>query len=356
MQRARRGDGIERAAASGLVSLFGVGFLAVTLRHLLCAPGATAKTALAGVGALLAATLIGAGGWLYRSGFDARHLARIAGWAALGTALLGAVLVLIDGAGTPIRPADAAALLAVSTIAHVLIGVRDVQRIRAEALARQREKLAVLNRLVRHNLRHEAQRLAGLKTRLEGRSASGSLDSDEQSAAAGLDEEVQSIADRLTGMHEQLGRSQRLVREAGEDAEPVDLGTVLESLVADVRSDHPDLAVDADLASGATVLAGNEVEAALRELLENATTHAESRVAVSLSRTGSRIVVDVADDGPGIPEAERKVILREADIDQLSHSQGLGLWFVRWVMDHHDGSIDIDADDGTSVRLTFPAA
>lgn len=47
--------------------------------------------------------------------------------------------------------------------------------------------------------------------------------------------------------------------------------------------------------------------------------------------------------------------MREADIDQLSHSQGLGLWFVRWVMDHHDGSIDIDADDGASVRLTFPA-
>jgi signal transduction histidine kinase len=48
--------------------------------------------------------------------------------------------------------------------------------------------------------------------------------------------------------------------------------------------------------------------------------------------------------------------MREADIDQLSHSQGLGLWFVRWVMDTYDGSIEIDSDDGgTRVELGFPA-
>ncbi|MDS0297626.1 hypothetical protein NDI76_02585 [Halogeometricum sp. S1BR25-6] len=52
-------------------------------------------------------------------------------------------------------------LLAIGAAAHVIIGVYDARRVRAEQLARQRRQTAVLNRVLRHNLRNEAQVLTG---------------------------------------------------------------------------------------------------------------------------------------------------------------------------------------------------
>jgi hypothetical protein len=82
---------------------------------------------LALLGAVLGLVLGGAGMGLFRSDFSARQLARIAGWAALGTVLLGLVLVLIAMTGVGLEAPAAATLLSVSTFAHVLIGLRDVQ-------------------------------------------------------------------------------------------------------------------------------------------------------------------------------------------------------------------------------------
>ena len=48
-------------------------------------------------------------------------------------------------------------IFGVSATAHVLIGVNDVRRIRARTLADQRQKTAVNNRVIRHDLRHVAQ-------------------------------------------------------------------------------------------------------------------------------------------------------------------------------------------------------
>jgi two-component system OmpR family sensor kinase len=52
-------------------------------------------------------------------------------------------------------------LLAIGAAAHVSIGVCDARRVRAEQLARERRRTAVSNRVLRHNLRNEAQVLRG---------------------------------------------------------------------------------------------------------------------------------------------------------------------------------------------------
>lgn len=333
-----------RLAATGLISAFGLVFFLLNARHLLAGPGSAPAVVLALLGAVLGLVLGGAGMGLFRSEFTARQLARIAGWAALGTVLLGLVLVLIAMTGVGLEAPAAATLLSVSTFAHVLIGLRDVQRIRATELARKREKLSVLNRLVRHNLRHEAQQLLGAKAALEGERDEGVIDT------------VGTVAAELSEMHERLERSQSLLSERPPGGSQVDIAGIVESVVEPYREAATDLTFTIETDSTVQVRAGAEVESALEELLENAVAHAHSSVGIEVRRTGSTVTVAVEDDGPGMPEAERAVIMREADIDQLSHSQGLGLWFVRWVMDTYDGSIEIDSDDGgTRVELGFPA-
>jgi signal transduction histidine kinase len=75
-------------------------------------------------------------------------------------------------------------------------------------------------------------------------------------------------------------------------------------------------------------------------------------------RDDGRVVVRIADDGPGIPDIERRSLHLDEDIDQLHHSSGLGLLFVSWVVRLSDGTLGIETKEprGSVITLTLPAA
>lgn len=342
---------VERLGSAVVVSLIGVVLSVPTLDHLVRGGDSLPGFTLAGLGAVLALVLVGGGVLLARAEFTPAHTARIAGWAILGTVVLGLVLVLIRLSGVDLPLSAGATLLAVSAFAHVLIGVRDVQRIRAADLARQREKFAVLNRLARHDLRHEAQLLVFAADRL--------LDATERETREEIAEDVEAIADDLTEMNEALGRSQELIRGDEGESRAVDLNDLVAAAVDDARAVNPDARIDVAVPEDCRVVAGDQLQQAVVELIENALVHAgdDPEVRVDAERTPAGVTLRVIDDGPGIPENERAVVTREVDIDQLAHSEGLGLWFVRWVMDAYDGDFGIETmEGGTVVELRLAAA
>ena len=339
---------MQGLVSAGLVSLIGALLFVPNALRLASGGGSVPGTVLAAVGTLLAAVLIVGGYLLLSDETTAAHVPRITGWAVLGTVLLGLILVLIDLSGVDVPLFAGATLLSVSTFAHVIIGVRDVQRIRAEELAQQREKLAVLNRLVRHNLRHEAQYLLGAKSMI--------ADADDPEKRKEISADVGGIADRLTEMHDTLDRTQQIIRRGSRVNSGVDVRETVESAVSEYRSSNPEAEISIDVPEGITVGAGPELRNVLEELIENAVVYAEEtpEVRVTAGETDGRVRVTVADDGPGIPEPDRSVITRETDIDQMTHAQGLGLWYVRWAMDAYGGGFELDTgEDGTAVSLEF---
>ncbi len=342
---------IDGVVGGGVVGGFGVVLLVPNAVRLSELGSPVAAVVLAALGTVLSLVLVAAGVLLVRSGFEPTHVVRVAGWATLGTVVLGAVLGLVVAAGVDLPLFAAATLLSVSTFAHVLIGVRDVQRIRAEEVARQREKLAVLNRLVRHNLRHVAQVLIG--------AASMVPDATDRDDRVALAADVEGAADRLTEMNDVLQRSQSFAERGATPGAPVDLATVVADVVSEYRAAYPDATVEADVPGDCRVAGGDGIRDAVAELVENAIVHGGDPPAVELDAVvdRGRVSLHVSDTGPGIPEAELAVITRETDVTQLEHSQGLGLWFVRWVMDAADGEIRIDAGGpGTTVTLDLPRA
>jgi len=128
---------LVRSAGAGAVGLIGAVLLVPTVGRLLAAGGAVADLALAGLGAVVSLVLLGAGYLLHRAAFTPAHTLRVAAWAVLGTGVLGLVVGLMVLAGVALPGHAIGTLLAVSALAHVLIGVRDIQRIRAEDLARR---------------------------------------------------------------------------------------------------------------------------------------------------------------------------------------------------------------------------
>lgn len=108
----------------------------------------------------------------------------------------------------------------------------------------------------------------------------------------------------------------------------------------------------------ATIDAGDAVSLVVENLVENAIRHAgpEPTVDVTVSAAEDSVSLSVADDGPGIPESEIAVVTGDSDITQLTHSSGLGLWLVRWIVDGYGGTIRFDEGPlgGSEVTVELP--
>jgi signal transduction histidine kinase len=98
-------------------------------------------------------------------------------------------------------------------------------------------------------------------------------------------------------------------------------------------------------------------------LLDNAARHgpAGGEVTVRAQTRDGRLVIEVIDEGPGIPEADREQVFerftrgRRAD----GGGTGLGLAIARWVVDLHGGTIavaDPEGAQGCRIRATLPAS
>ncbi|MFT4922451.1 MAG: signal transduction histidine kinase, partial [Haloarculaceae archaeon] len=84
----------------------------------------------------------------------------------------------------------------------------------------------------------------------------------------------------------------------------------------------------------------------------------EPSIEVTVEDGADAVVIRIADDGPGIPEMERKVITEEAEIEPLYHGTGLGLWLVKTIVEDSGGSLAFDENEprGTIVTITLPVA
>jgi signal transduction histidine kinase len=101
---------------------------------------------------------------------------------------------------------------------------------------------------------------------------------------------------------------------------------------------------------------------ALRNLGDNAVRHASSQVAFTLAEQNGAVVLDVDDDGPGIPLADRqRVFERFVRLDDArardAGGSGLGLAIVAEVVNAHRGTIAIDDSGlgGARFEVRLPA-
>ncbi|QKW24313.1 HAMP domain-containing histidine kinase [Kitasatospora sp. NA04385] len=121
----------------------------------------------------------------------------------------------------------------------------------------------------------------------------------------------------------------------------------LDVLFADVLDARPAdrVPVRAELADGARVL-GNRtwLTRMLTNLVDNAQRYADRRIEVQLAVEDDEVVLEVRDDGPGIPEPDReRVFERFTRLDDARSRElggaGLGLAIARDLAEHHGGTL-----------------
>ena len=153
--------------------------------------------------------------------------------------------------------------------------------------------------------------------------------------------------------------------------QPVDLVGVVRSVVASAEAAadeaHVTLRTAFEAGGAATVLGAETALArAVAALVDNAVGHATSAVDVRVGRSGRSVVVEVLDDGPGIPSDtlprmfDRFSSDRRPAVDTGGRRHfGLGLALVSEIASRHGGTVTAEnrppPQPGALLRLRVPA-
>ncbi|CAI48911.1 sensor box histidine kinase [Natronomonas pharaonis DSM 2160] len=224
-------------------------------------------------------------------------------------------------------------------------------------IVQQERRLQVLNRILRHNLRNRTTAIAGNTARLLEQ-----LDEQSETStrtAATIEREVEA----LRHLADEAGRIEQLTgSEDGEQSE-VDVVPFLRGCVAEYTERYPASDFETDLPPTAMVKASHGLRAAVESLLENAVEHNPDpkprvNVAVNNGAVDGWTDIRIEDDGPRIPERERRLVAGDADITPLHHGQGIGLWLAKWTTERFGGELAFETSEwgGNSVRLRFRSA
>lgn len=222
-------------------------------------------------------------------------------------------------------------------------------------LFQREQRLSVLNRILRHNVRNELTVTLGNLTLLE-----------EQLDQEGINrlEEARSSINKVLDHSEKA----RLLEDRITDQasfEEIELTEMVESIVDKWQSTHPTATIEYGSNMEGQDLEVRTIdsklfERAITEVIENAIVHNDAdtpSVSITISETVETAEIHIRDNGPGIPAIEREV-LESVEESALEHGSGLGLWFVHWTVMMSNGELLFGSKphDGGHVVVTLQKA
>lgn len=192
---------------------------------------------------------------------------------------------------------------------------------------------------------------------------------DSQERKAALDKLI-SIADRSTHIVQQLLTLSRIVPEEAytlTDISTFDMHRLTVDEITDVVPKAIEKKIELELISPdhALALQGQmtSISILIRNLLDNAIRYSppNSHIWVRLEEKKQSIVLQVADNGPGVPHAYRKRIFERfyRVLGNKAHGTGLGLAIVQQIADLHQATITLESthletETGFCITIEFP--
>jgi signal transduction histidine kinase len=218
---------------------------------------------------------------------------------------------------------------------------------------RQREQqLAVLNRVLRHNLRNETTVISGYADLLEAE-----VDDPDLATKA---EKIEAASDRLLSIGDKVRKFEN-VQNREQQPTTLDVSIIIDEVTEGYATANDNATIESTVTPPELELRTDPVllSMLLGDLVENAVVHAgdaEPTVTISVSETpeaDDSVVFEVRDTNERIPKQEIET-LRAGDETPLQHGQGIGLWIVYWCLQKLHGSIDFEYDDGNVLTVTLP--
>lgn len=168
---------------------------------------------------------------------------------------------------------------------------------------------------------------------------------------------------KLAMLTDEILNGARLEKKGLEMGDSVDINQLLENVIADF--DHNGKKIVLNLCTTSVIFSGNKLHLhnAVANLVDNALKYNSSpdpTVEITYS-VGKNVTITVSDNGPGIPDADKKKVFDQfyripsGNVHDVK-GYGLGLSYVKKVIEAHNGSITIEDNQprGASFILTLP--
>ncbi len=208
---------------------------------------------------------------------------------------------------------------------------------------RRQQRIQVLNRVLRHNLRNDLNAAKGYI----GVIADGGSDTDT------YQQTVERLLDDLVIIGKKAQRTEEVLNADPLSESPTRLGLLIKDAIDSVKSEYDNIEISGSVPVSVAVGINPEVIGlVIKEVIENAARHTDSEVVISYE--AETTTLSISDSGPGIPDHEIATIDSAQETD-LQHGSGLGLWLVKWGTDSFGGKAAFDTDEtGTTVQIKIP--
>ncbi|WP_251329073.1 PAS domain-containing protein [Haloplanus pelagicus] len=213
-------------------------------------------------------------------------------------------------------------------------------------LETERDRLALLNQIVRHDIRNDMSVALGWGGELADR-----IDPEDTDAF----ERIMTAATHTKELTEAVGDLVDILGTTDPELEAMALAPVLRTEIDRVRSnfDYRSQSItvrgDDDLPA-VSVWATPILTSVFGNLLDNAVFHndkSEVEIDVGVDVTEATAVVRVADNGPGVPDSRKREVFGRGEKGLESPGSGLGLYLVDNLVDTYGGSVWVEDNDPT---------
>jgi len=201
----------------------------------------------------------------------------------------------------------------------------------------------VLNRLLRHDMRNDMNALYGsIQIALTHVDEENEVATDKLEAALDMISAVISRTERARDI------STLLEEQYDVENRPVPLDHVLNDVIVDTLEEFEQAEFHFNEIPAISVYADDLLATVLETIIENAVHHNDEEtpiVTITVEESDSEVIVSIADNGPGVPDAKADLIFGREEQGPLHHGSGISLFFADNVVDSYEGDLWVEDND-----------
>ncbi|MEZ3165040.1 PAS domain-containing sensor histidine kinase [Halorubrum sp. RMP-47] len=220
---------------------------------------------------------------------------------------------------------------------------RDITELREyeQELEDQRDNLEILNQVLRHDVRNDLQLVTAYADLL--------VEECEDEEVKGYITTIQDSADHAIELTRTAREIADVMLSTTKEGQQVNLRAILENEVSEVQSSYPNAAVSLETTvSSVTINANDMLSSVFRNLLKNAIQHNDKAVAevtTSVTEQDDIATIQIADNGPGVPDGQKDDIFAKGERGLESAGSGMGLYLVATLVTDYGGEVWVEDND-----------
>jgi signal transduction histidine kinase len=228
------------------------------------------------------------------------------------------------------------------TVAHFDITDRVLAEQRREEVVAEREQLALLNQILRHDIRNDMNIIT-----LSGHLMEERADPTEDEHL----DRILNVATHVADLIDAVGGFATEMEQSESSITPSNLIEIVLTEIEKAEMEYEGRPTSVEITgvetfpSEATVRATPLLSSVFSNLFHNAILHNDKsavEIDVSIEERAETVVVSLADNGPGVPDEKKRTLFNRRNKSPESPGTGMGLYLVDKLVESHDGSVWIE--------------